>query len=402
MNARRLYWAAFSLAAGLSALATSVRADAVKQFPIDVDTCIDSRDAAFNWGVGTTAKIVVNGADESLTRVLFQLPDSLWSIPEDQLISVKVWFYVFQDRTADRTVTLYPLIRGFAEGKGSGTASGDGATWQACDGKKPWTCTGGDFDPRVFVDAVETKNWFRWDITPLWNNTNLRSCGAMLRMNDESYAGAASMPRAPFTSSEGAASERPYVEVTYADRKFTTCLSVDDFESYTDDLVAKTTIFDTWIDGVTNDTGSLVGYVQAPFAEQKIVHGGKQSMPLEYNNVDTPYYSETAREFSPAADWTVNGAAALVLYVRGQAGNKPAPLYVVIEDASQQISVVAHPDAAITGATRWTYWEVPLSRFAGVDLTKVKKMYLGAGDRKNPVAGGTGRIYIDDIQVTKP
>ena len=40
------------------------------------------------------------------------------------------------------------------------------------------------------------------------------------------------MPRAPFTSSDGAADQRPYVEVTYVDRKFTTCLSIDDFESY--------------------------------------------------------------------------------------------------------------------------------------------------------------------------
>jgi len=402
MKARCLYWVAFSVAAGLSMLATPVKADTVKTLPVDVDTYIDSRDATFNWGVGTSGKVVVNGADESLTRVLFQLPDSLWSIPEDQLISVKVWFYVFQDRTADRTVTLYPLIRGFAEGKGSGTASGDGATWQTCDGKKPWTCTGGDYDPRAFVDAVEAKNWFSWDVTSLWNNTNLRAFGAMLRMNDESYAGAASMPRAPFTSSEGAATERPYVEVTYVDRKFTTCLLVDDFEGYTDNLVAKTTIFDAWIDGVTNNTGSLVGYVQAPFAEQKTVHGGKQSLPLEYNNVSTPYYSEAEREFSPVADWTVNGADTLVLYVRGEAGNKPAELYLAVEDASQHISVVAYPDIAITGATRWTYWGVPLSRFADVNLAQVRKMSLGVGDRKDPVAGGTGRLYIDDIQVTKP
>ena len=38
---------------------------------------------------------------------------------------------------------------------------------------------------------------------------------------------------------------------------------------------------------------------QAPFAEQTIVHGGKQSMPLDYNNVKTPFYSEAEREFAP-------------------------------------------------------------------------------------------------------
>ncbi len=184
--------------------------------------------------------------------------------------------------------------------------------------------------------------------------------------------------------------------------KFTTCLSVDDFEGYTDDIDAKTTIFDTWVDGLTNGlSGSVVGNATAPFAEQKIVQGGKQAMPLDFNNVKSPYYSEAEREFSPVANWTANEASTLILYVRGGAGNKPEQLYVAVEDSTKQIGVVAYPDTAITGATKWTQWKVPLSSFAGVNLAKVKKMYIGVGDRKAPAAGGSGRIFIDDIQVTK-
>jgi hypothetical protein len=54
---------------------------------------------------------------------------------------------------------------------------------------------------------------------------------------------------------------------------------VDDFESYTDEEGNR--IYETWIDGETNKTGSQVGYPQSPFAEQTVVHGGKQSMPME-------------------------------------------------------------------------------------------------------------------------
>lgn len=114
-------------------------------------------------------------------------------------------------------MTLHPLIRGFAEGTGDGTPSGDGATWQTYDGTNWWTCTGGDYGCSVLVDADKLSNWFSWDITPLWNNTNLRSFGAMLMMNDESDPGYSNIPRAPFTSSDGPANERPYVEVTYVD-----------------------------------------------------------------------------------------------------------------------------------------------------------------------------------------
>jgi len=181
--------------------------------------------------------------------------------------------------------------------------------------------------------------------------------------------------------------------------KFTTCLSVDDFEGYTDDEGSR--IYETWVDGWTNGTGSTVGYTQAPFAEQKMVHGGKQSMPLDYNNVKSPFYSEVEREFSPVEDWTAGAASTLILYVRGRAGNAPAQLYLAVEDASKKVGIVTYPDKTVTGVAQWTQWEIPLSSFTAVNLAKVKKLYIGLGDRATPAAGGNGRIFVDDIQVTQ-
>ncbi len=95
--------------------------------------------------------------------------------------------------------------------------------------------------------------------------------------------------------------------------------AVDDFESYTDKKDEE--IFSAWIDGFTSGTsGSTVGYMTAAggtFGETTITHGGKQSMPFEYNNVKTPYYSEAERTFDTAQDWTANGADTFVLYFRG-------------------------------------------------------------------------------------
>jgi len=59
-------------------------------------------------------------------------------------------------------------------------------------------------------------------------------------------------------------------------------------------------------------------------------------------------------------------------------------------------------DPALVNSNVWTEWKIPLSSLTGVNLAKVKKLYIGVGDRKNPVADGAGRIYIDDIRVTKP
>ena len=384
---------------------------------------------------------------------------------------------------------------------------------------------------------------------------------------------------------------------------FTTAnfIPVDNFESYTDEEGVGARIYETWIDGLANNTGSTVGYWDPPFAERTIVHGGKQSMPMDYNNINTPYYSEAEREFDPIQNWKVGDVTDLSLFVRGNAarlvedppgqytisansvdvwgtadnfrfvyktlngdgsisakvismtdttstwakagvmireslsadssyafmfptpdgrrafqdrpgtaasaisahsatgqvtlpfwvkverkgsqftayystdgknwtkqpdtentgtdaspnpqtiamtgsvriglavasnnaqggtcfaefsdvvatgsvsgqfqvadigtispGNDPAALYVAVEDSSGKVAVVTNPDTGLVNVLEWTEWKIPLSDLAGVNLSKVKKMYIGVGDRKNPVQDGGGRIYIDDIRVTKP
>jgi hypothetical protein len=181
---------------------------------------------------------------------------------------------------------------------------------------------------------------------------------------------------------------------------FTTYLSVDDFESYTDEEGSR--IYETWIDGWTNGTGSTVGNTTAPFADQRIVHSGRQSMPMDFNNVNAPFYSEAERQFDATMDWTANGADTLVLFVRGTPGNQATPLYVAVEDSAKKSAAVTYPDPAIVGASEWTEWKIPLSSLTGVNLAKVKKLYIGVGDKDAPATGGAGRIYIDDIYVTTP
>jgi hypothetical protein len=108
---------------------------------------------------------------------------------------------------------------------------------------------------------------------------------------------------------------------------FTTAnfLVVDNFESYTDEVGSR--IFQTWIDGwgytepapgnPGNGTGATVGYTDPPFAQHTIVNSGGSSMPLAYNNADSPYYSEAERTFDSPQNWTVNGVNTLSLAVHG-------------------------------------------------------------------------------------
>ena len=96
--------------------------------------------------------------------------------------------------------------------------------------------------------------------------------------------------------------------------------AVDDFESYNDD---KNRIYDSWIDGLTDGkSGSTVGYMAAPFAEQTIVHGGKQSMPLEYNNASR---RSTVRRRGTWARHRIGRATGPRTWTCGSAAIRPRP-----------------------------------------------------------------------------
>jgi len=90
---------------------------------------------------------------------------------------------------------------------------------------------------------------------------------------------------------------------------------IDDMESYNDE---EGRIYDTWLDGWVNETSSTVGYLQAPFAETRIVNSGSQSMPLQYDNGAAPFYSEAEKDLG-ALSLTGNGADTLRLFVSGLA-----------------------------------------------------------------------------------
>jgi hypothetical protein len=87
-----------------------------------------------------------------------------------------------------------------------------------------------------------------------------------------------------------------------------------------------------------------------------------------------------------------------------QAANDPAPLYVTVLDNAGKSRTVLHADPAATTRATWQAWQIPLSEFSagGVNLTRVKKLILGVGDRSQPQPDGAGRLFLDDIGVGHP
>jgi hypothetical protein len=185
---------------------------------------------------------------------------------------------------------------------------------------------------------------------------------------------------------------------------FTTAnfIVVEDFENYS--YYPPNEVWMTWIDGYGDSTnGGIAGYMYPDdiwgyYREDYIVHGGDWSLPVFYDN--SCGYSEITRTFeSDMRNWTRDGVVTLTLWYYGQAWNAAEPIYVAIDDV---IYFNDDPNAAVVPG--WTRWDILLQYFAerGVNLADVNTMSIGFGNKANPVDGGDGCVFFDDIRLYKP
>jgi hypothetical protein len=173
---------------------------------------------------------------------------------------------------------------------------------------------------------------------------------------------------------------------------FTTAdfLVVDDFEDYDS---GDNQIWYAWHDGF--------GYGEntASYTEETIVHGGNQSMPFWYDN-SILMYSEVEKTLTYLRDWTEGGVGVLSIWFIGNSDNAAEPMYVALNGSA----VVTHDNPDAAQVDRWAEWTIDLQAFAdqGVNLANVNTIAIGFGDKNNPLAGGSGMMYFDDIRLYPP
>jgi len=138
------------------------------------------------------------------------------------------------------------------------------------------------------------------------------------------------------------------------------------------------------------------------YMEETIVHGGGQAMPIFYDNNTQGKlrYSEVEKTLDSPRDWTVEGVGVLTIWFRGDSDNDDETLYVALN--GNAIVNNDNPDAVREDT--WTQWNIDLQAFAdqGVNLANVNTIAIGLGNKNNPLAGGSGKIYIDDIRLYRP
>ena len=183
---------------------------------------------------------------------------------------------------------------------------------------------------------------------------------------------------------------------------------VDDMESYND---SNNYIKDTWLDGCGdpmgtggNGSGSCIELAIDPCGP---VHGGAQSMAYCYDNIDYGErcggYSEIRAAYDPPSDWASHGEKALVLWLRGSAGNGITTMWVLLKSYMGQAMTLYGDngeDSEDIKVEEWIEWNIKLSNFTdgGVDLTDVETISIGFGDWSVPDFA-TGTVYFDDIRL---
>ena len=181
-------------------------------------------------------------------------------------------------------------------------------------------------------------------------------------------------------------------------------LILDDFESYAS--ISK--LRDVWSDYSTNpSTGAMVTL------ETEISLSGN-SIKFSYCNLGYNlgcgyyYYSEVEADTADLAvgsDWTRAAVRALVLPFYGDPDNtftSTDGMYVGLEDSrgAGSYAEVRYDDMNDILLEKWQEWNIDLDDFSGVDLNDVRKIYIGFGDREDPVySDAIGAVILDDISL---
>jgi hypothetical protein len=192
-------------------------------------------------------------------------------------------------------------------------------------------------------------------------------------------------------------------------------ITIDDFESY--DFMDEV-IDETWLDGTRGlpvppwfeyVNGATVNLGASYAVPPDPVRRGKQSMVFGYDNSGwggmVPCYSEAERIFDSPQDWTEAEVEILTLYFYGDPlndANSTEQMYVALNDGDVNgvVEYGQYMDEDMSEVRRdeWHEWNIGLADF-GVTLTNIERMYIGFGDRDNPVEGGFGYVYFDDIRL---
>ncbi len=182
-------------------------------------------------------------------------------------------------------------------------------------------------------------------------------------------------------------------------------LVIDDFEGYAGDAQVGA----AWVDNIPD--------INYSFLDIGTVFEGYKAMRLGIQNQFEPFVTETTRTFATAQDWTAGGATKLSIMFHGYyvnpeneegdtyKSNKEQPLYVKVADDAGKVATVATLPGYAIQTGYWRAWNITLADVtaAGVDVTKVKALTIGAGNGTKSAQTGedTDLLFVDYVRLAQ-
>jgi hypothetical protein len=176
---------------------------------------------------------------------------------------------------------------------------------------------------------------------------------------------------------------------------FTTASSIvlDNFEGY-----SSTPIGNNWYGGSVNGTWGMISlWTSAP------VEDGTGAKVTYYNSY-APYYSEVTYNLpSTKRNWVTGGGKILSLDFKGVINNGREQMYLIVADTVKSKTILLEDANDIVQESRenWRNWVIDLDDIdaAGVNLTDVRTLTIGFGNKTTPHLGGNGTVYVDNIKL---
>jgi len=175
-------------------------------------------------------------------------------------------------------------------------------------------------------------------------------------------------------------------------------LVADGFESYNEILTGDDSnlVYGTWIDGYVDPpairtNGSTIGYTSGASLETAIVHGGRQSAPVMYDNTSVSLSEVTVSlsDLPIGRNWTDGSPATLSLWVYGDPNNAATDrIYVEVNGVKRSF------DGDLSRA-QWQEFSIDLASL-GINLSNVTSLTIGFE------SSASGMVFIDDIRLYSP
>jgi hypothetical protein len=160
---------------------------------------------------------------------------------------------------------------------------------------------------------------------------------------------------------------------------------IDNFESYsTDGDLAL-----VWQDYEINNSGADVSIDASTY------FAGKKAMKYSW---DSQYGNSIATAvYATPQNWTESGFYKVMeIAFEGTAGNSTSEtMFVEVKDNSNNVARKNYPTSADLANPNWMIWRIPLTDFAGVDLTNITNLTIGLTNGTT----GIGVLYFDNIRL---